>query len=165
MSAIREQIIRNSVVPILSIEESKCLFEEYLKSITERKAYETRKIELSEYKSANDAEANTKEKLNEYTLKIVMILINKMKNMAITNGYESVYNNLPNNYKRFSYDKFLSIFSLKEEKIIQYINSFNGSSKDNFIDMLIATSRLNGDRIGKTVDIPYGNDEFHKKGC
>lgn len=165
MEDIREAIIKEGIVPIISLEGSKCLIEEYISSVINKSNYNTRKIELSNYKKPNDTFPNlTKEELDDYTFKIVMMLIDKMRKLKSLNGDRNIYDSLPNAYKNnFSYEQFLQIFTLSKEEIIQEIKSYDGNVKKSFLNMLIDNSILNGDRIGKINSVPYGNDKPHKK--
>ena len=165
MNTIRESIINNGTVPIISLEGSKCLIDEYISSVIEGRGYNTRKIELSSYKKPNDSFVNiTEDESAEYTFRIVMLLIDKMRKISTLNGDINLYNSLPNAYKNnFSYEQFTQIFNLSEEEIIQEIKKYDGNAKASFLSMLISNSKLNEDRIGKVDAVPYGNDIPHKK--
>lgn len=165
MNTIRESIINNGTVPIISLEGSKCLIDEYISSVIEGRSYNTRKIELSSYKKPNDSSVSiTEEESVEYTFRIVMLLIDKMRKISTLNGDRNMYNSLPNAYKNnFSYEQFTQIFNLSEEEIMQEIKRYDGNDKKSFLNMLIANSRLKEDRIGKIEAVPYGNDRPHKK--
>lgn len=165
MNTIRESIVNNGNVPIISLEGSQCLIDEYISSVVEKRGYNTRKVELSGYRKPNDSSTSlTAEELEKYTFRIVMLLIDKMKKIRTLSGNRNLYDSLPNAYKNnFSYEQFTQIFVLSEEEIIQEIKRYDENDKKSFLNMLIANSRLKEDRIGKIEAIPYGNDRPHKK--
>lgn len=165
MNTIRESIINNGNVPIISLEGSQCLIDEYISSVVEKREYHTRKVELSSYRKPNDSSTIlTDEELDKYTFRIVMLLIDKMKKISILNGDRNLYDSLPNAYKNnFSYEQFTQIFTLSEEEIMQEIKRYDGNWKKSFLNRLIANSKLKADRIGKISEVPYGNDRPHKK--
>ncbi len=163
MDSIRESIINNGIVPIISLEGSKCLIDECIRSKIEGREYDTRRLELSSYKKPNDSSVATKEQLDEYAFRIVKLLINKLRKLSDLNDDRTVYDNLPTMYKEFSYEQFVQIFDLSDEKIIATIKKYNGVEKESFLNRLISNSIPNEDRIGKINAVPYGNDASHKK--
>ena len=141
MSEIRQEILSNGVTPILSPEGCRMLIDEYINALIEKRDYNTRKIELSSYKKPMDLSENiSQEEYYNYAFNIIILLINKMKKLCELNGDLATYNNLPNSYKNsFSYEQFISIFTMTDVQIMEAINNYNGDSTLSFINKLIDT--------------------------